>query len=325
MTRPLPALLLAAAAALLFAGPAAGAPFAEGALIVKIGALQPLRIDANAGAAVTDLGGPIEEQAGAFGPSDVDLPDSLFTGVPSVSDLRVSGLGKPAERATFSTGFASITNDAGPDLAGSFGGVATMQGTGVVCHLGCDSVQIPIPLSRAGAGGTASATVLGSNVFVRNGPWTTGAAVVTIPNTTPGGRSGIRGAAISHTVNSQADAATVLPFKGHTTGSGAKGVTTVIDTATPSTSTFTLGGSTFTNTFTTRTMTLSGFDGRDASGVGTVQLVAPSRGDTGPEVAGSIGVFSVQRLTFVPEPGTLALLGAGVAALAAAGRRSRRR
>ena len=48
-------------------------------------------------------------------------------------------------------------------------------------------------------------------------------------------------------------------------------------------------------------------------------LVAPTRLIT--NVAGTLAAFSTLTLTYVPEPGTLLLLGAGVAGLTAIGRR----
>jgi hypothetical protein len=61
------------------------------------------------------------------------------------------------------------------------------------------------------------------------------------------------------------------------------------------------------------------FDNRTANGAGTLQLVAPTRANLG--VFGFAPVFGVLTLTYTPEPGTLTLLGAGVAALAMIGRR----
>lgn len=72
---------------------------------------------------------------------------------------------------------------------------------------------------------------------------------------------------------------------------------------------------------TTRTLTLRGSDVRDEGGEGTIQLVSPGRIDRASDRGGTQGLFAVQTLAFVPEPGTLSLLGLGTAALAAAGRR----
>jgi len=54
-------------------------------------------------------------------------------------------------------------------------------------------------------------------------------------------------------------------------------------------------------------------------GAGTLVLVTPLRIVT--NVAGSLAGFGVLTLTYVPEPGTLVLVGLGVASLAVLGRR----
>jgi hypothetical protein len=68
--------------------------------------------------------------------------------------------------------------------------------------------------------------------------------------------------------------------------------------------------------------TATAYDNRDGSGVGTVQLVATGFALVGP--LGSLGnlpVFGVLTLTYTPEPGTLLLLGTGIAGLAVIGRK----
>jgi hypothetical protein len=62
-----------------------------------------------------------------------------------------------------------------------------------------------------------------------------------------------------------------------------------------------------------------GSNGLTPGGQGTLVLVAPVKIIDG--LAGFTGAFGVLTLTYVPEPGTLLLLGLGVAALAAAGHR----
>jgi hypothetical protein len=73
------------------------------------------------------------------------------------------------------------------------------------------------------------------------------------------------------------------------------------------------------------TVTVAGYDNRTAAHDGVVRLVSPFKLIT--NAAGNLPGFAVQTLTFaggVPEPGTLALLGAAAAALASWGWRRRR-
>jgi hypothetical protein len=67
------------------------------------------------------------------------------------------------------------------------------------------------------------------------------------------------------------------------------------------------------------TAMLTGSNGLAPDGSGTLVLVTPIRIVT--NIAGNLAAFSVLTLTYVPEPGTLLLLGLGVAGLAALGRR----
>jgi hypothetical protein len=70
---------------------------------------------------------------------------------------------------------------------------------------------------------------------------------------------------------------------------------------------------------TTTTATAMGANGLAPDGSGTLVLVTPIKILT--NVAGTLAAFGVLSLTYVPEPGTLMLLGLGVAGLAAIGRR----
>jgi hypothetical protein len=67
-----------------------------------------------------------------------------------------------------------------------------------------------------------------------------------------------------------------------------------------------------------RTTSFAGYDNR-VGGVGTLQLVTPIRIDT--NISGASLIWTSLRLTFVPEPATALLLGAGTLGLAAHGRR----
>ena len=65
--------------------------------------------------------------------------------------------------------------------------------------------------------------------------------------------------------------------------------------------------------------TAMGANGLTPGGAGTLVLVSPSKIST--NIAGVLAAFSTLTLNYVPEPGTLMLLGAGVAGLTALGRR----
>ena len=69
----------------------------------------------------------------------------------------------------------------------------------------------------------------------------------------------------------------------------------------------------------TVTAMATGNNGLTANGAGTLVLVTPVKIIT--NIAGTLAAFGVLTLTYVPEPGTLLLLGSGVAGLAALGRR----
>jgi len=73
----------------------------------------------------------------------------------------------------------------------------------------------------------------------------------------------------------------------------------------------------------TTVLTAAGFDNRDASGQGTLQLVTPAliHWAGGGGYDGDSPIISVMTLDFVPEPGTVLLLGSGIAALVVLGRR----
>jgi hypothetical protein len=72
------------------------------------------------------------------------------------------------------------------------------------------------------------------------------------------------------------------------------------------------------------TLTVTAFDKRTAGGAGTLQLVAPALAKILGGNLGNLPLVGTLTLRFVPEPGTLLLLGSGVIALVAAGRRQAR-
>jgi hypothetical protein len=81
--------------------------------------------------------------------------------------------------------------------------------------------------------------------------------------------------------------------------------------------------STTPNTAVVNTATLSGSDSRTPGHQGTITLVSGFQAIT--NAAGILPGFAIMTLSFVPEPGTLLLLGSGVAGLALLGRRRMRK
>jgi hypothetical protein len=67
-----------------------------------------------------------------------------------------------------------------------------------------------------------------------------------------------------------------------------------------------------------------GYDNRGVGGVGTVKLVAPA-GLMSTLAVTNFPLFVSMTLTFVPEPGTLLLLGSGVVGLVVMGQRRRKK
>jgi hypothetical protein len=69
-------------------------------------------------------------------------------------------------------------------------------------------------------------------------------------------------------------------------------------------------------------VTATAYDNRTAGGDGVLQLVSAGYLHIAPGAAlGNLPVFGVLNINYTPEPGTLLLLGSGVAVLAAIGRR----
>ncbi len=68
----------------------------------------------------------------------------------------------------------------------------------------------------------------------------------------------------------------------------------------------------------TTVLTGVGFDARNGAGIGTLQLVTPTDANI---VVGNLPAIATLTISYIPEPGTILLLGAGVAGLAVAGRR----
>jgi hypothetical protein len=72
-----------------------------------------------------------------------------------------------------------------------------------------------------------------------------------------------------------------------------------------------------------KTITATAYDKRTAGGAGTVQLIAPVSVEVVGGLAGTLPIVGVLTLQFVPEPGTILLVGSGIVGLVAFGRTRR--
>lgn len=146
-------------------------------LSLAIGALPPVVLQGNVGFTSINVSsgtGTFTEPQGAFGPTDIPLAQSLFTGVPQISGLTLAGFGNGTKLCTVP----------GPPL-GCAGGLA---GSSLVNIL--QLFNLSIPLSVVGAPGASTiAGAMGITITVKGQGWTAGVASVTgvteeLPGTT---------------------------------------------------------------------------------------------------------------------------------------------
>ncbi len=286
--------VLLAASMLLAASAASAGAMLGGSFTIRLAGLPPLEQLANLTGGSSFDGATVTLANQEFGPSDIDLPDSLFTGVPQISDLRITGLDLPGNGTqTFAPGAAG-TILVGPAPSGSttgagLGGTAAMSGDTTICVYACAAIQVKVPLNINGVGGQLFATALFQPLTVTAGQgWSSGAAVVT---------------GVNSQVNVTLGNGTCVP------------VTCSVDQ---------LATGEGNGQYVTK-VTFNGTNNLTAGGGGSVTLVTPIRTKS---LAGNLPLFGIVTLLFegdgsVPEPGTLLLLGSGVIGLIAMGRRKR--
>ena len=261
--------------------------------------------------------------AATFSLTLTGLPPAAFTATFPNSGSGGSATGGPGSTATWSvqpnmvpggTASASINSLAAPPLTyiqiivnsnpltGNFahtsGGAMLLTGVANVFGLGGypNSVLLGVPL-KVGAPGTVMAAGYGVFITALANSWTTKTTTIGL----------LEPLYVFHTSNSGTDqtvSVTTTPNGKHTiTANGGVGATI---------------------TTTINTVTATGANGLNA-GTGTVVLVSAVNVLT--SISGQIPTFAVLTLEYVPhipEPGTLLLLGSGLAGLVLIGRRKMR-
>ena len=162
------------------------------------------------------------------------------------------------------------------------------------------------PRGGLGVGGNLPAIIPGlATLQAQAGPWISGKARVTGLTTNViriPGRGSVQGVAVLLAPTPSEDTINVTTMGGGT------------NTATPSA-----------NILTQSVVSFTGTDNRTAGGAGTIQLISPSKVDTGALNQGITPTIWRMTLFFVPEPGTVLLLVSGAAGLAFIGRKRMKR
>lgn len=303
------------ATALMIAGSASANVFDPNASILslRIAGLYGNPFQGNPAAANrAQLTGPagsevIVQGAGGMGNKDIWATNAFtnganfFTGTPNITNIFL----------TMQNGSGTFTQAHDPgDFQGSnlcggscFGGASPLRGQTITEILG--SINAVTPLSGVGDTNnfvSSKIGALGATIFVENAEWIADAVTITniatnILSITTGPRAGQTG--IGFTLQ-------ITPFEDSVpTASGENGVVAVAVAGTTS--------------FTTAS-------GAPTPGVNQVTLIAPVHIDastltSNPPVPG----LGVQTLRYVPEPGTMLLLGSAVAGLLVVGRKRMKR
>lgn len=299
--------VLAATAVVLGSGTAMAGTFdpANSILSIQVGSIPGIGIsstDNSAGVTITDdgLGGHIvSDDAGVWQTTDFGAGTSFYTGIPLISNLKVTVVNKSGSMAD---GWGPVANPIGGGstcdplngAATCLGGYEPLVGQAVIFALG---LQIPIDLGQVGwiAGGNATAKVLNNNITLTAMSFVTGKVqitgistnLVTINGTQTGAIFTLNPTPVSHGLANNVTVAGVIVELNTVSVNGTNGLAS-------------------------------------ASESGMVTLISPIRVNTS-GLVGRIPALAKKKFVFVPEPGTMLLLVSGAVGLAVVGRKRMRK
>jgi hypothetical protein len=297
--------VLSVAAAFLIVSSAASAAIFDGGASffrLKVSSLPGFLVDMDPGASgnldvtLTGVAGSesLATSALIYSTNAATVGSALFTGVPNITNLFLTvqnGTG------TFANGFTGSWQQGA--LGPAFGGVQSDSGNQAVLEA-LGYLSVPIPLNTMGLGGQSTAVVglLTATIYVDGAPWVTSSVTIT----------GLASNIISITNNSNGRISMI--------GAGFTLSPTVNESTVPTVS----GENAVTS------VKIGGTNDLDGTSPGQVTLVSPLYVDPSQATNGNpIAAAAFQTLIFVPEPGSMLLLGSAVVGLVIFGRKRMKR